>query len=460
MSPQLATFAYVLGIIGLFWLDWDRKAKTSKALWIPVLWLGIAGSRPVSQWFNTGPTFDSPEQVLDGSPLDRGVFAFLLCLGVIVLATRGRKVMQLLRSNFPILVFFLYCAVSICWSEFPDVALKRWIKAAGDLVIVLIVLTEVDYHSAIKRLFSRLAFVLIPLSILLIKYYPNLGRSYNRWTWMPFFGGVSTGKNTLGVVCMLLGLASLWRFLTAYRNPGSSNRGRQLLAHGAILAMVMWLFAIANSMTSLSCFILGATLIILLDFSTLGRKTATVHVLVAAIVLLSFATLFLGVGSDIVKDTMSRDTETLTGRTDIWKITLEMVNNPVFGTGFESFWLGKRLERMWQFNRDINQAHNGYLETYLNLGWVGVVLLLSVLVSGYAAVVSARRKVPEGTLWLVYFTIGVIHNFTEASFKMMSAVWILFLLAVVSVSIPQVSAVRRRSEDWEQNADLPVMAAG
>src|ERR1035441_3864756 len=147
-----------------------------------------------------------------------------------------------------------------------------------------------------------------------------------------------------------------------------------------------------------------------------------VHLLVAVVVLISFATLFLGIGSGFVQSTMARDTTTLTGRTDIWKIALSMTGNPVVGTGFESFWLGKRLEKMWEYNREINQAHNGYLEVYLNLGWIGVTLLAWMLAASYGRVVRGVRQHPEGSLWLAYFVVMVIYNFTEASFKMMSPI--------------------------------------
>lgn len=439
MTTQIATFVYVLGIIGLFWLDRDRKARTSIALWIPFLWLAIAGSRPVSQWLESGPSFDSPNQILDGSPVDRAVLTLLLIAGLIVLARRAQQVGQFLWCNLPILSFFLYCAASVCWSEFPEVALKRWIKALGDLVMVLIVLTDADSYAAVKRLLSRAAFILIPFSILFIKYYPNLGRAYSKWTWTPFFSGVTTNKNTLGMICMLLGLGSLWRFLAAYRSRKSTARNRQLLAHGALLAMVLWLFAIANSMTSLSCFLLAGGLIAAMNLSGLARRPAVVHLLVVGVVLISFSTLFLGVGSSFVQDAMARDTATLTGRTDIWKIALSMTGNPVVGTGFESFWLGKRLEKMWEYNRDINQAHNGYLEVYLNLGWIGVILLSWMLVASYRRVARAVRQHQEGSLWLAYFVVTVIYNLTEASFKMMSPIWILFLLAMVAVSRTRVS---------------------
>jgi len=55
---------------------------------------------------------------------------------------------------------------------------------------------------------------------------------------------------------------------------------------------------------------------------------------------------------------MGRDS-TLTGRTDIWARVIALVHNPVIGTGFESFWLGKRLEAMQLYQRGLNETHNG-----------------------------------------------------------------------------------------------------
>ena len=79
------------------------------------------------------------------------------------------------RQNTPILLFFAYCAVSTLWSDYTDVSFKRWIKAVGDLVMALIVLTDANPFAALKRLMAQVGFVLIPASILLIKYYPGLG---------------------------------------------------------------------------------------------------------------------------------------------------------------------------------------------------------------------------------------------------------------------------------------------
>ena len=46
----------------------------------------------------------------------------------------------------------------------------------GDLAMVLVVLTDPDPKLAFKRLLTRAGFLLVPLSVLLIKYYPELGK--------------------------------------------------------------------------------------------------------------------------------------------------------------------------------------------------------------------------------------------------------------------------------------------
>src|SRR5713101_5199194 len=140
----------------------------------------------VTQWlvgaglYGTGEA-RTPEQLLEGSPLDRYLLTGLLALGIIVLIRRGRESGIILRANGPILLFFLYCAVSVLWSDYPDVAFKRWTKALGDIVMVMVVLTDSDRYSAVKKLLARTGFLLIPVSVLLIKYYPSLGRAYSRW---------------------------------------------------------------------------------------------------------------------------------------------------------------------------------------------------------------------------------------------------------------------------------------
>jgi O-antigen ligase len=152
--------------------------------------------------------------------------------------------------------------------------------------------------------------------------------------------------------------------------------------------------------------------------------------MVVGAIAVSASALFFNAG-DLLK-TMGRD-PTLTGRTEIWHLVIGMDRNPILGTGFESFWLGKRLEYIWNiYWWHPNEAHDGYLEVYLNLGWVGIAFLGMLIVSCYLRVVAACRRAPEGSLLLAYFVVTATYNLTEAAFRMLHPVWIFFLIATVA----------------------------
>jgi len=447
MSPAAATGLCVIGIVGLFILDRDPQPRPAGALWVPVIWLLIAGSRPVSAWLQAGPMTDSASQHnIESDPINLVLFSLLLAAGSCVLTVRRQRVGILLQENWPIILFFSYCALSVLWSDYPGAASRKLTRSLGDLMMIIIVVTDHEPAAALRRLLARTGFVLIPLSILLIKYYPDLGRSYSN-SWELMYKGVTDHKNTLGMVCLVLGLGFWWRLLEDLVSKGEPNRIRHLLADGAILAMVGWLFWIANSLTSLSCFLMASVVIAITKLFAWGRKAWVLHVLVVALVSLSLFALFFDSGGNLV-ESLGRDAS-LTGRTAIWRQVAGMARNPLIGTGFESFWLGRRLQKMWSDNigATLNEAHNGYLEVYLNLGWCGVMLLVIVIITGYRnSVIRLRRDSHIGSLKLAYFVAGVIYCFTEAGFRMLSPMWIFFLLATARVPRPSSPNVLHRQK--------------
>jgi len=303
MSPQIASCVFIVGIIGLFWLDREPGTRVSKALCLPLVWLWLTSSRSFTDWvaiiqYGRPTGGDQSSMYSEGSPLDRNVLIALMLFALVILVRRGRFG-AILRANLPIVLFLLYCAMSALWSDFPDITIRRWFKAVGTLLIVMVVLSERDRHFATRRLFVWAGFLLIPHSILLIKYYPAIGRTYvieNLSTWVLSPVGVTEHKNSLGGICQVYGIAFLWHFLAAYRDRQHPHRSRHLMAHGAALAMVAWLFVQANSVTAQSCFLLASALLIASSIPGIARKRWLVHLLAVILIAITFATLFLGVG--------------------------------------------------------------------------------------------------------------------------------------------------------------------
>lgn len=456
MTQLIATIIYVAGIVGLFYLDRDRNVRTSWALWIPTIWMLIIGSRRLSDWFNTGPMVSQEQGYLDGNPINVAVFGVLIAAGVVVLSLRSRRVKGFLRGNAPLLLFFAYCALSTVWSDYSFVALKRWTRAVGDPMMVLILLTDPNPLGATKRFLSRAGFVLLPLSVLFIKYFPNLGRSYNQWTWVPMYSGITTGKNELGVICLVFGLGSLWSFIGAYLDRQMPYRVRHLVAHGIIIFLAIWLCKTANSMTPLSCLFMAGAVMVLTTRRWVARSHGAVHALVGGCVALSLFALFFDTGGSLVHE-LGRNA-TLTGRTAIWRAVLSIHTNPLVGTGFASFWMGNRLERVWETTeKGLQEAHNGYLELYLNLGLAGVALLATLIVSGYRNALAVFRRDPHaGRLRLAFFTAGVIYSLTEAGFTMQDPIWVAFLLAITYVPPGSRRMERKPASEWlETQAEPP-----
>jgi O-antigen ligase len=315
------------------------------------------------------------------------------------------------------------------------VAFKRWIKAVGDLVMILLVLTDQDPEYAINRLYTRVGFVLLPMSVLFIVAYPELGVTYDPTEHVTMYTGVATFKNLLGVLCMACGLGALWSFIGAWQDRAMTNRARHMIAQGIAVVLALGLVIRADSMTSLSSFMLAGTVMVVSSLVWVRRRPpALVGVFLSAIAAAGFA-LFLSSGASILQE-LGRN-PTLTGRTLIWKAVLAQPINPVIGAGFESFWMGNRMESVWSMSqRGIQQAHDGYLELYLNLGWIGLALLGTLIVSGYyRGLALYRRDAQAGRLRIAVLTAAVLFGFTEAGFRMLSPDWFGFLLAVTAMPI-------------------------
>lgn len=438
MNAPVALLVCTIGVALLFYFDRDRSIRNSKALWLPTLWIGLSGSRGVSAWFSNGPA-PTLEDNLQGNPVDAAVFAVLLIIGIVVLFGRQRKASAYLAVILPILIYSAYCLTSVAWAPYPLPAFKRWTKDFGDIVMVLIVVTDPQPINAIRRLYTRIGFVLLPFSIVLIRY-TLLGREWDNDGHLTITG-VTTNKNMLGLLVFVISLGALWNVRWLLMNKSERNRKRRLIAEGILLLFGLALLRMANSSTSLACFLLGSVLILVTHLRSVRQRPVRVHMICISMIVAGAIAFFLG-GAGDVAGALGRDS-TLTGRTVMWASMLPAVTNPLIGVGFDSFWTSPNAAVFhhnlnllhWYHSERVNEAHNGYIEVYLNLGWIGVCLLALILATGYWRAYKAFRRDPElGSLLLAIIMSGAVYSITEAGFRTLSPTWVFLLLAIISAS--------------------------
>jgi O-antigen ligase len=136
---------------------------------------------------------------------------------------------------------------------------------------------------------------------------------------------------------------------------------------------------------------------------------------------------------------------TLTDRTEIWQRVLALQDRPWFGFGFESFWLGERLDVLWQeYWWRPTQAHNGYIETYLHLGLVGIALLAASILSAFRHITRRLQgELALARLQMALLFAILLFNYTEAGFKGLHFVWTFFFL--VALDCPRHASTARAS---------------
>jgi len=296
-----------------------------------------------------------------------------------------------------------------------------------------VILTEKDPVQAVKTVFLRCAFVLLPLSVLFIKYYPEYGRYYNRWTYQPVYCGVTTEKNALGCLVMVCGLFLAWEFYSMRWRGSKATPKADVLSRVLLVAMMFWLLSKAQSSTALVCWVMGAVILYVLRFKFAMRQIRMLgtYTFVFSLLLLTLYAIpgLLGFLVGVLGEDV-----TFTGRTDLWADLLSQRINPLMGTGYQSFWLGERAEVMWEkYYFHPNQAHNGYIETYLNGGFLGAACLLAWLVAaGRDIKKDLLRGHDYARLRFAALAIGIFYNWTEAVFNRLSLVWFILLLAAVN----------------------------
>ncbi len=428
MPPQLALLICVAFIVFLLRNDVRRGPNVSYSLLVPLVWLMIYASRPISFWFGHGVA-DSGEAYLDGSPVDRVVFLTLIVIGIVILIKRGLTWSEAFRGNRAIILYILYLGISTVWSDQTFVAFKRWIKEIGHIVMVLIVLTEPDPVEAVKTMIRRCAFVLLPLSLVLNRYFPQYSRMYSQGGGPPQFIGVATHKNSLGALCLVCGLVLFWDFYQRWKARHSLAGSKNFLIDIVMLLLTAFLLYSSHSATAQLGMLIGMVIIVALNSRHLRDNPRMIVVYIVGLIVLAIAVeMTVGIVS-LTSSGMGRD-RTLTGRTDFWMELIQMGTNPLIGTGYESFWLGGRLNYFWnKYWWHPNQAHNGYIEIYLNLGLLGLGLVSAFLFSTFKQLgrnFTQMHYSQFNVLVAAFVVIFMVVNFTEAQFKGSS--WFIFLL--------------------------------
>ena len=357
---------------------------------------------------------------------------------------------RLSRLTWPphIICLFAYLVLagaSVLWAFRPELSAIRFAQQVMILTcIVLPAMLAARTADIMRALFLCFAFGLV-LNIFLDSSLPG-SRGLE---------GYFMDKNALGQFTAIVFLQAIQEMLY----PGLRR------ALGIIVVLIAAsLLYLSNSRTSFAfaCvvpFLAGLLLII--------RKTMRIS---PAIVLLSIAfcyEILSWVGINVANRlslSLFGDM-TFSGRTFIWDFAdLEIGRRPLLGWGYGSFWLvgpdgpsftdAEGLSRLWI--KVTPNAHNGYVDTILETGYAGYVLLMIFIFTTFHAVGRVADRDPTRALLLLSLALFVaLNNLLESAWLRGSdLLWVMFVIVAAEIGrcwqpLPPTSTAHRlKPKKW------------
>ena len=355
----------------------------------------------------------------------------------VVLALRHRS-----RLTFPphiicLLAYLAFAGASVLWAFKPELSFIRFVQQLMIITsIVLPAMLAVQTADMMRGLFLCFAFASI-LNVFFV-----LGNSPSIVTEYDGYPGYFLGKNYLGEFSAIALLLSLHEMLY----PGF----RRVLGIIVVVIATSLLF-LANSKTAFGLalfvpFLAGLTLI--------TRKGLRIS---PAIFLLCIA-FFCVVLSKLSGFNIYRISyilygdSSLTGRTVIWDFaSWEIDRRPFLGWGYQSFWLvgpdAPSIVDAPGWVKTMPNAHNGYYDSMLELGYVGLALLVIFITAtlhaiGRVADLDFRRA------WLVLSLalFVIVYNFLESTWmRGFEFLWVVFVIVAADIGRYWVSFSSRPS---------------
>lgn len=326
-----------------------------------------------------------------------------------------------------LLAYLSFAGASVLWAFSPESSFVRFVQQVMIVTsIVLPTMLAARETDMMRGLFLCFVFALILNVIFVVHGSVDITNcNINQFCQEGYF----KGKNYLGECAAAAFLLSLHEIV---------HRGWRR-ALGIVVALIaIILVLMSDSKTAFGLIIISPLLALL----TLTARKITHASL--AIILLSLPLCYIIMSRVSHVDLMDRmayylyHDSTLTGRTIIWQfLEYEIEQRPLLGWGYQSFWLvpdsPSSMAPGWV--KMMPEGHNGYYDTTVELGYVGLTLLYVFIAATLHAVGRVADRDPARAWVLLSLALFfIMWNYFESLWmRGFEFLWIVFLIVAAEI---------------------------
>ncbi|MEH2255377.1 O-antigen ligase family protein [Nostoc sp.] len=372
------------------------------------------------------PAQEVSMSTLGGNKLDTlfNIVSYLILFYFLILYWKG-FIYVITRSP---LQFFLLAIVifSLLWSEDLSSSLTYLRGLIRIYFIAIYLAMRYPLREQIKLIAWALG-VAASLSMLFSAFVP--GYIHESPELLGMWSGIYGHKNELGY--MMAWSAGVFLHLAL-----SGHRYRWLM--WALCGISICLIILSRSTTSLTILL---TMILLLPFYRSLKKTnykLQVIMITLTLMLLMISSILLLNNAETVVGTSGKDL-TFNGRSDLWELVIsKILERPWLGYGFSGFWTSNAASKLRATYDWASNAHNGFLELLLELGFLGFLTFAAgfvrFFVMALTRIISVAKK-PEDYWPMQMLLIIVIVNFSEARLLTPSWNWLMYVTTSLSLTV-------------------------
>lgn len=355
-------------------------------------------------------------------------FQLIYIITLFYLAPHWKRAVYLLIQDKLILLLMTIIIFSILWSASPEITIARSVAVFGTTLFGVYFATRYSLKQQLHLLgwtFGLVGVMSILFALGLPKYGIMQGTHAGAWR------GIYTHKNGFGAIMALS--------TTIFLILGYSDRQKNWIFRTGLFVSIallllsrassplIYLFVIALVFFSLKVLAweYRVKIAIVCLFTALGYVLATWCIAQAEAVVGIF-------GKDL----------TFTGRTVLWSSVWELIQKqPWLGYGYGALWSGWNSETsaVWRaINWEAPNAHNGFLEVWLGLGFLGFsVLVIHITINFIRSLtIIGQTRTPAYFFPLIVMLLMLLKNITESSFiDRNSLTWVLYVSTALSLHL-------------------------
>lgn len=335
------------------------------------------------------------------------LYSGLFIISVIILLPRKEDLFALIRRERFLFLFIGFSVLSIVWSDFGFLSFKRIFQIIAIYLASISFLLYVDSAEEIIKPFKYILYPYLVLTLIVVIVLPE-AKDPQFQTWR----GFTSQKNSLGQI----GDISVILCYIFYKKE-NSLKGKTLAVVMLLLSIVIVIGSGSSTSIIVLLFLGGLVSLLSLDvfFKPIGiRRT------ISFITVTFFVFFFIGIMifspelGTLIPNLFGKDT-TFSGRTGLWEYLLTEVQfNHILGTGYNAFWVpeSQRILDIYKtFYWPPKQAHNGYIDIFLQSGYIGLVIIVMIFINYFSKYVKISKPHP----WVLLILVLIISNFQEST---------------------------------------------